>query len=267
MFPQLLHIYGPLAINSFGFMIAVGFLVFLYFTLSHPLLKKIVSSEQLFNIAAFGLISGIVGGRLLYIIIEWNMFKENVLEIFYPWIGGFSMLGSIIAVLITLPLYLKKKSIPPLPLLDIFAIYIPLLHSIGRIGCFLAGCCHGIPAPQNAWYAVTFRHLSCELNSIPLHPAQLYTSIASLFIFGMMLFIARYAKPGSGILTLSFLSLETLSRSIIEFWRGDGIRVYHPLLGDLSGKVSSYQLVAFSIFICALTTLLIVLARKPKIHS
>ena len=247
-------------------MVAVGFLVFLYFTCSHPLRKKIISIEQFFNVASIGLLSGIVGGRILFLLLERNSFKSNPIEIFYPWIGGFSMLGSIVAILIAVPIYLKKHKIPILPLLDISTLYLPFLHSIARIGCFLAGCCHGIPATPNAWYAITFKHLSGPLGSTPLHPTQLYTSLSSLLIFVILLFISRITNPGKGIITLSFIALETFSRCIIEFWRGDGIPVLSPRLGNLSGKVTSYQLVSFLIFICAIITLLIVLARKHRTH-
>ena len=111
MYPRLIQVYGPLWIRSYGLMIAIGFLVFLYLTYNHSFRKKIIDGGVYLNVVFIGLIAGIIGGRFLFVLCSWHEFADNWLEIFYPWVGGFIVLGSIIGVLLVVPFYLIIKVI------------------------------------------------------------------------------------------------------------------------------------------------------------
>ncbi|MFH1461480.1 MAG: prolipoprotein diacylglyceryl transferase family protein [bacterium] len=253
MFPRILHIYGPLWIHGYGMMIAVGFLIFIYFLYNNSIRKKIISDEILFNTLFLGLMSGIIGGRLITIIYEWNSFSENIWQIFYPWIGGFGILGSILGVMITVPIYLKIKKVPVMELFDIIAIYAGLLEGFGRFGCLFAGCCHGMPAKCFCSIIFTNPNGLAPLN-IPLHPAQIYSSLASFLVFIFMFYRAKYFEYKKGELLFTFLMLSSFFRFLIDFVRGDRdfIAEFHT--------ISYYQTIAILIFIFSFISFIV--ARK-----
>jgi phosphatidylglycerol---prolipoprotein diacylglyceryl transferase len=263
MYPRLLHIYGPLWIQSYGVMIAIGFIVFLLLTIQHPLRRRLIGKEEYLNILFWGLASGIFGGRLLFVITNPTVFSDNWLQIFYPWAGGFAVFGAIVGILIIIPFYLRWRGVPILPLCDLAALYAPLLQAIGRIGCFLAGCCYGAPAP-GMWWAITFTNPQCDAPlNIPLHPTQLYMSLASLCIF---LILKRYAKqlltiPGS-VLFL-FLILENVSRFTIDFWRGDR----NPIITSLwhnTITISQFQYFSLFGFLFAVVGFMVIRVQSQK---
>ena len=263
MYPRILHIYGPLWINGYGSMIATGFLLFIYLTYKHPLRKKSLSGETYLNTLFAGLISAIIGGRFLFVISNLNMFKNNPLEIFYPWIGGFCLLGSILGILVTIPLYLRKQNIAVLPLADLISLYAPLLQAISRIGCFLAGCCYGIAINPSSILSVTFTNLeSLAPLNIPLHPTQLYSSAASLLIFFILQAITTLKKVKVGIIFFLYLLLESIARFTVDFWRADRDIIKSYFSGEF--PLSLTQLIAISIFVCTLCALIFNIVKKQN---
>ncbi|MBD3231726.1 hypothetical protein GF322_03620 [Candidatus Dependentiae bacterium] len=261
MYPRILQIYGPLWINSYGLMITIGLGLFLYLTYNNPKRKQILPTDIFFNMIFIALIAGIVGGRIFFLFSEWHYFSQNPLEIFFPWIGGFAILGTIIGITITISIYLKLKNIKILPTLDLISLYAPLLQSISRIGCFLAGCCYGIPAKNLLW-SITFIHPeSLAPINIQLHPTQLYFSAASFIIFIILYAKEKLLSNKDGQLTFLYLILESISRFMLDFWRGD--RDYIDKI-KLLNNFSYTQLLALGIFILASIGYIITLNKKSK---
>lgn len=92
-------------------------------------------------------------------------------------------------------------------------------HSIGRLGCFFAGCCYG-KACDLPW-AVTFTNPdSLAPIGVPLHPTQLYSALTNLFIFIFLCFF-RGRKKFDGQLFWIYVLLYGVARSILEIFRGD----------------------------------------------
>ena len=256
MYPRLLHIYGPLWIQSYGVMIAIAFLVFTFFMYRNPRRAEIISDELFFNVIFVGLISAIIGGRLFFVLTEPEVFQSNWLEIFYPWAGGLGMLGSIIGILLVVPIYLKFYKVSILSVLDLAAIYAPLLHAIATFGCFFAGCCYGAVAPYWLRWTVVFTNpVGLAPINIPLYPTQIYSSLASLLVFFIIYLRATkfLFKPGQILFT--YLVLESVARFTLDFFRGDR---------DMVGLISSSQLVAIFIFIFSLIGFIYV-SKKGKI--
>jgi len=144
MYPNIMHIYGPLYINSYGLFIALGILIFCVLIKQNKEFNKLVNFETFKDIFFFSIITGVAGGRLLWAIEEWK--NINILQLFAIWQPGYSFLGTMVALLIFVPLYLKKLNVPALPFLDTVAIYAPLLHAIARVGCFF---CRLLPRDAN----------------------------------------------------------------------------------------------------------------------
>src|SRR5947207_5888176 len=116
MYPELIHCWGPISIQSYGVMILIGVITFSYLFLNDPRRARLISTKQYFDLLSLSIIAALVGGRLLSIItqlpdaLSWS-------QIMAPWEGGFSVLGSTIGVLIIIPLYLRMHHRAVLPLL------------------------------------------------------------------------------------------------------------------------------------------------------
>lgn len=258
---KLLHIYGPIAIHSYGLFIALGIAVFSLFIRRHKKFKQLNLHNHFAEILMVGILAGYVGGRLLSIISQPEAFK-SVLEMIAFWQGGFSVLGSVLGILLILPWYLKRLQIPVLPLFDLAAIYGPLLQAIARIGCFFAGCCHGITS--NLPWAVTYT----DTQSIAplythLHPTQLYSSATLFIIFLLMYFVFQHQFKKPGQLLASYLMLAGAERFIIDFWRADRIFINNPFFTSLSFT----QMVALGLMISAGLVFIIQSYKKSYQYS
>ena len=99
---------------------------------------------------------------------------------------------------------------------------IPLFHAFGRVGCFLAGCCYGIPAPAG-WWGVRFSHALGAPNGVALVPVQLYEAAGCLLLFLLLDRLARRGRRGGELLAV-YLALYGALRFFLEFLRGDGAR-------------------------------------------
>ena len=134
---------------------------------------------------------------------------------------------------------------------------IVLGHSVGRLGCFFAGCCYGKPC--NMPWAVTFTHPeSLAPQGISLHPTQLYASFNGLLIFAILMGL-KHIKAFEGQLFWTYVLLYAVTRSIIEFFRGDHS---HILTG---GLFSTQQLVGM--IMAAIATVMLIILRSRHARS
>jgi phosphatidylglycerol:prolipoprotein diacylglycerol transferase len=252
MHAELLHIYGPISIQWYGLMIFIGLLIFSYAFLKNPKRAQLITTDQFFDCITVGIVAAIIGARLLFLFVhraEIHSFYDCVAI----WEGGFSVLGSVLGVLLTIPLYLKVKGINVFNFLDLVAVYIPLLQSISRIGCLFAGCCYG--------YQTSVCWAIRSDTGVFLHPAQLYSSAALLLMFIFMRYLATvfFKKPGQ--LMMLYLILESVERFGIDFWRGD--REYIEDAGIWS-TFSINQYIALGIFVVALIIMIRITVRAQQ---
>jgi len=233
MCQQLLHIYGPFYIHMYGLMLFAGLVLSIILLSYDPLTKKLVTQQQLFDAIAVAILTGLLGARILYLLFNYEKL-ESVWNVFAVWDGGLSLLGAVIGAVIGLFFYLGKQYIPKLAFFDLLALYVPLLQSFGRVGCFFAGCCSGITA----------------------FPLQLYS--ASL-LFGIFLFMqrARFSLKKPGQLVSIYLILIGFERFLIDFFRND--REFLPW--DGWDSLSIHQIIAL-IMICIGTELFLIISKK-----
>lgn len=262
MYPRLLHIYGPLWIYSYGVMIAAGFVLFIGLTLRHAIRKAFISKELFLNTVFAGFIGGIVGGRLLHVAVNFDEFSSPM-QILYPWIPGFAVLGSMIGALGFVLLYLFKHHIPILPMLDLAALYGPLFQAVARFGCLFAGCCYGCDGAGLPWAIMFSRPEGFAPLHIPLHPAQLYASLASFIIFILVNVMYRFFRPRFGLLFCYYLIFENAARFVVDFWRGDR----GDLIKIIGLNVSIFQIFSFVVGVAAFMWAVILYLRKPKTYK
>lgn len=96
-------------------------------------------------------------------------------------------------------------------LADIAAASIAIAHGFGRIGCLMAGCCHG--AITDAWYSIYMPAISAK--AVPI---QLYEALFLFALFGFFTF--RVLTRRSCNLPL-YMLLYGIWRFVIEFFRSD----------------------------------------------
>ena len=218
MIPYLFAI-GPVAFNLYGFFIAVGILVFLWAMEHDPRTKNYITKDQLTRLVLYGIACGVLGGRLFYYCTYPEEFKAWY-ELFALWEPGYSFLGSVIALVIFVPAYLRFYRISWLPVIDIVGVYAPLLQAFGRIGCFCAGCCHGYPTHVS--WAVTYTHPdSYAIIGVPCHPTQLYSSLSLLILFLLLRFVIQRFTVKPGQLFAIYLMGAAIERFFNDFWRAE----------------------------------------------
>ena len=261
MYPRIFHIYGPLWVQSYGLMIVLGLLLFLYFAYNDPRCAKLIDSDTFFNVLFVGLISGVVGGRLFFMFSEWGSFANPWLEIFYLWQGGFVVLGSIVSVAIVVPIYLKMHSVSVLKFLDIVSLYAPLMQAVGRIGCLLAGCCYGAQA-QGSILAIMFSDPVCLApTGVYLYPTQIYMGLLSFSIFIILFTLRRFLqKPGQTVFL--YFTLESMARVGIDFLRGDRGEITNISCLHMNFSLSLMQIWSLGFLIISILAFVFVSVRK-----
>lgn len=215
MYPVLLK-YGPIHIFTYGFFLALAFLSAIYIG-GREAERQGLNRSQFYDMCFYTVVGAIVGSRLLYVILEYPIFLAHPLKIFALWEGGLVFHGGVVGALIAAFWYMRRHALPWRQFLDSLALGMPIGQALGRVGCFMAGCCYG--APSNLPWAVTFTNPEtlCPLR-IPLHPSQLYEALLCLGVFGI-LYALRTRKRFQGQLVLTYFCLAGLVRFVTEFFR------------------------------------------------
>lgn len=218
MFPKLIQI-GSFYIPTYGVLVALGFLAGLAITLR--LARRAgLSQDKITNLAVYCAIAGIVGAKLFMFLFDIGDYIRNPGQIFTLetlQAAGVFHGGFIVALLVAM-LYMRRQGLPAFLTMDVFAPGVALGQSIGRLGCFAAGCCWGKECDLP--WGVRFR--SDFAAPVPLgktlHPVQLYESVADLIIFGILYRqFGKSQRPGQ-VIGL-YLVLYSSARFVIEFFR------------------------------------------------
>jgi phosphatidylglycerol:prolipoprotein diacylglycerol transferase len=215
MHPILLKL-GPITIYTYGFLLAVAFLSSI-FVASRYAESLGIPKGQFYDLCFYIVVAALVGSRLLFVILEPRTFLSHPLELVALWKGGLDFQGGLFLALIVAFYYVRRRGWPWRLTLDALALGAPLGQSIGRMGCFMAGCCYG--KPTDVPWAVTFNNPNslCPLR-VPVHPTQLYEGFLDLGVF-LLLYWFRPRKSYNGQLTLIYLCLAGLVRFVVEFFR------------------------------------------------
>ncbi|MEA3560307.1 MAG: prolipoprotein diacylglyceryl transferase [Candidatus Omnitrophota bacterium] len=247
MHPILFKI-GPVSIYSYGVMVAVAVIIALYLA-RRQALKNNVNPEIILDLGIYALISGIIGARLLYILTNIRHYLIQPLEIVMLNHGGLVSYGGIIVGSLIGIFFLKKRNLPVLKITDMVIPYVALGQAIGRIGCFLNGCCYG--RPTNVSWGVYFPG-----SSLTLHPTQAYFCLNALVIF-LILRIIQEAKRFDGQVLIFYFIFYPFGRFFIEFFRGDTPRI-------IFGLFTLSQIISIIVFFAALAAYIKLLNRKIR---
>jgi len=216
---------GPFTLHTYGVLLAIAFIAGLWIAARHARRAQL-DPEKITDLAVYVLIAGLIGAKLGLLLVEWDYYSRNWRELFSLLQSGGVFYGGLIAAFPVAWWYVRKHALPGWKAADALAPAVVLGQSIGRLGCFAAGCCFG--KPTSVPWAVTFRDLYAARAvgtpmDTPLHPTQLYESGATFLIFLVLLAIAK-RKRFDGQVTLSYVLMYCVARFVIEFYRGDAAR-------------------------------------------
>ena len=274
MLPTLIEI-GAFKIHSYGLMLAAAFLVGVWLVRRESS-KAGIDQNLIADVAFWTLLVGLVGSRVLHILLYPGQYSWTApLGWIAFWRGGLVFQGALLAIPF-LYIYLRRKGVEFWSLADIAVPFIPLGHAIGRLGCFLNGCCYG--ERTDVLWAMPFPRVPFNLSkepvgsppyidhcqrfglsywqdqwSFPVHPTQLYSVAGLMAIFAILILIRKKAPPFRGFAMPSYLVLYGIMRFIVEFFRGD----HNPT--HLGGNLTDQQV--FSVLLVLFGAALFVYLR------
>lgn len=222
MFPVLAEI-GRLPLRSYGLAMAIAFLAAIWLARRRAR-KSGLNPDLIIDLAFFVIVASIAGARATYVAVHWDYFRLYPGAIPRVWDGGLAQYGGIAAGVAVGLLFLKGRKVPLWKTADVVTPSLALGVAIGRIGCFLNGCCFGRPC-ELPW-GVVFPPESAaghQFRGIALHPTQLYESLAALGVLGVLL-LAERRKPFDGFLLWLFIILLSAYRFAV-----DHLRYYEPM--------------------------------------
>lgn len=222
MYP-LIHIFGR-AIGTYGLCILIGIALAVLLTYRKGKSKGLLA-EDVFIVAAVAMGFAMIGGGLLYVLVTYTpaqilvfvqrgdfRFLGSGLVYYGGLIGG--ILGAVIGVRIAnCSIDLVIRSAVP---------FLPLAHAVGRIGCIMAGCCHGFAydGPLALYYPHAVSGLSPEQGYFPV---QLLEALINVIIGAVLLRLEKKVRRPANLL-LAYLSMYAIARFALEFFRGDAAR-------------------------------------------
>ncbi|HHV61874.1 MAG TPA: prolipoprotein diacylglyceryl transferase [Firmicutes bacterium] len=219
MRPILFQVWG-MSVFSYGFMIAVAFIAGTALGVREAR-KRGIETEKVIDLALYLCISGIVGARLVYVLLDLPAYLEEPLEVLRLRDGGLSFHGGLFAAILVGIWFCKRSGVNPWVMADVAAPSIALGYSIARVGCFLNGCCYGL-ASNLPWA------IACAAGDVTRrHPTQIYAALGSLAIFAILMRM-RDHKRFPGYLMFLYVGLYSILRFVVEIFR-DVPRFIGPL--------------------------------------
>jgi len=204
------------------------------------------SEEQRFNLAFYSVLAGIIGAKLLLILVDWRTYLAHPKEILGTLRSAGVLMGGVLAASTTFYYYSRKHGLPVFVLADAIVAPLALAQALGRLGCFTAGCCWGVPLDPSHPLAVVFTDPQAhQQTGVPLglsvFPTQLTEMTIDLVLVVILTVMWRRSLRPPGTVFWTYVLLYSVARGIIEIWRGDSHRGIY-----FDGTVSTSQAIAFA---------------------
>ncbi len=200
---------GPLHINMYGIMFALGTLVAYLFAIREAK-RRSIEKDIIEDMYIYIIIGTIIGARLFYVLFYWpNHMSFNFLDIFKVWNGGLAFFGGFFGAILTGYIYTKIKKLDFLKYLDLFTYPLIIGHIFGRVGDYLTG-----GHPGN----ITSLPWAIYLQGALRHPVVLYEIIGLLIILLIILYL-KNKKLKKGVLFAIYVLLYSIQRLFLDIFR------------------------------------------------
>ncbi len=219
MYPILFRL-GGLTIYAYGFFLILGIVV--AGTLAVLKVRKEglhLPFERVADLFFYSVLSALVGSRILFVLINFDLYRETPLRIFKIWEGGLVFFGGLLLAIGVSIAYMRWYRLPVGKLFDLVSPSLAIGLFFGRFGCFFAGCCYG-KETSLLWGVIFTDPNSLARLNVALHPTQLYDAASGLAVF-LFLIWKEKRKAFDGQIFLFFILLYSIARFFIEMLRGD----------------------------------------------
>jgi len=245
---RVLFQFGGVTITTYGVMLAIAFIAGIILAERRGI-RYGVPKDTVGNLSLLILLGAIAGSRAFYVLTHLSDYSGEWQRAFYVWEGGLTFYGGVILAFLLCVIWVRKKGLSFGKLADTIAPSLALGIGIGRIGCFLNGCCFGKPSNFGVVFPLD-SPCAWELGvGVRVHPTQLYSSFAGFCIFGILLLLEK-KKKFSGELLVWFFLLYSLWRFSIDF-----IRYYSPS-AYIFPNITNNQVVSAVVFILSLIVMI-----------
>ncbi len=261
MYPFLFQI-GPIPLPSYGVFAALALIIAMLATRRFASIEG-RDPQATMDAVFWSIIVGLAGGRVLEAVINW--------ERYFGTPGGWRLLvfstgvfvGGLVAAVAFGAYRFHRIGLPALQALDILAPVAAIAEAVGRLGCFLSGCCWG--TPTDLPWAVTFPEVAQQIHrglpGVPLHPTQLYSSLNGFVLLGIVIYVYAHKRFHGQVITV-FVALYSVSRFVLEYFRGDAERGF-----VFGGLLSTSQLVTIGLFVAAVAGYVVLDRRHRASHE
>jgi len=224
-------IFGGLSIFGYGTMLVLAFLSSTWLAWWRARRERL-DPEVIMDMAFWVFLFGMVGARLFYCIEYWGTEIKTLWEVLQYWKGGIVFYGGLIGSIVAFFVYRRSRPFPLRPYMDVLAPSIAIGLMFGRLGCFLNGCCYGhvcqlpwavsFPKPSPPWAHHHTVGMIPEgaLQSLPIHPTQIYSAIDGLVLLLLLSAYFPFRRRDGEVMGLLMVTYP-ISRFLIEFLRND----------------------------------------------
>lgn len=269
--PVAFSIFG-LDIMWYGLLIGIGFM--LAVIISYMRAPKYgIDPDFILTLTIWIIPSAVIGARLYYVIFSWDLYKDNLMDIFNLRKGGLAIYGGIIAALIFGFFFVRKRKLSFWHMADVMIPYVPLGQAIGRWGNFFnreafGGYTDSLFAMRYQLSQVSESNLTQDIINkavtvngveyVQVHPTFLYESVWNIGVFIALLLLRKSGKFKDGILAW-YLILYGIGRTWIEGMRTDSLYLFNTNI-RVSQALSLLMVIGGVI-------LLVILKRKNDVNT
>lgn len=265
---QSISVFG-FSIAYYGIIIGCGMLIAIFMA-AHEAKVTGQNPENYFDLGIIGIIAGVIGARIYFVVFSWDMYKDNLLDIFRIREGGLAIYGGVIAAIITIIVFAKVKHLSAPQIADVVAPSLLFGQIVGRWGNFFNREAFGeytdslfamqlpLSAVRSSDVTETMREHITTIDGvqfIQVHPTFLYESLWCLALLAIIILYRRH-KRFEGEIILIYLFGYGLGRAWIEGLRTD--QLWIP-----GTEIAVSQVLAVTLVVVSLI-LLFVIGRKAK---
>jgi phosphatidylglycerol:prolipoprotein diacylglycerol transferase len=246
---------GPITIQTWGLMVALGFIVGIFLIL-HQARREGYKVDKLIDLSLIIFIAAMIGSRVFYVILFWPDFVGQWIEALKIWKGGMVFYGGFIFAVAAWLIYARAQKMNVWKMADWGAPALAIGLAIGRVGCHLIQDHPGTPTsvPWGINYGGMIRH-----------ETALYDLLANLIIFLLIWLWLRRKNLPVGLLFFIYLAWAGMSRFVIDFFRACDLPHSDPrffVFGNFGGLTIS-QIIAVGLVIIGVLTVKYLYRRRP----
>lgn len=223
MNPIAFYAFG-ISIRWYGILIATGMLIGIIIA-EYNCKARGVSYDTLINMVFWALPIGIIGARAYYVLFEFGNYKNNLIDIFNIRQGGLAIHGGVIAGLLTVLVYSKRKKLNFFDFVDAAIPSVIIAQALGRWGNFFNQEAHGGPVSYEfIKHFPAFIQKGMFIDGVYYHPTFLYESCWDLMVFIVLMILVRKSHK-KGMVLFTYIGLYSLGRFFIEGLRTDSLMI------------------------------------------